>query len=241
MCFFPFFSFPLFPLSPAQVLVDGNFLHAVAEMKLGEAKDVVVKFLGCPSKLFTTRCVQHELRGMGAEFKEASLAARRLEEVKGGPDPPTPAFDSIVAAVDGDNAERFVVCTQDEALRVRLRETSPYVPVVFCHTSGLQMEPPADAEGSGVASQREAVKGLPDRERSVLGQEEAGVGNVRTNVRYKKPRARGPNPLACKKKIVKGRMGKQSAVAAGGSQGGADDAKKKRRRRSAAGTGVGGD
>jgi U3 small nucleolar RNA-associated protein 23 len=53
------------------VLVDGNFLHAVAQMKLGHAKDVVVKFLGCPAKLFTTRCVQHELRG-GACTKSKS-------------------------------------------------------------------------------------------------------------------------------------------------------------------------
>ena len=31
------------------------------------------------------------------------------------------------------------MCTQDPALRIKLRETSPFVPVVFCHTSGLQM------------------------------------------------------------------------------------------------------
>jgi hypothetical protein len=59
------------PPHDAQVLVDGNFLHAVAQMKLGHAKDVVVKFLGCPAKLFTTRCVQHELRG-GACTKSKS-------------------------------------------------------------------------------------------------------------------------------------------------------------------------
>ena len=70
--------------------MDGNFLHAVAEMKLGNAKDVVVKFLGSPAKLFTTRCVKEELRGMGHDFKQASLAARHLEEVKGGPEPPRP-------------------------------------------------------------------------------------------------------------------------------------------------------
>ena len=90
-------------------------------------------------------------------------------------------------------------------------ETSPYVPVVFCHTSGLQMEPPADAAGSGVASQKETPVGLPRRERNALGlaeeEESGGVMKVRTNVRYKKPKAKGPNPLACKKKIVKERKG----------------------------------
>ena len=80
--------------------MDGNFLHAVSEMKLGNAKDVVVKFLGSPAKLFTTRCVKEELRGMGHDLKQASLAARHLEEVKGGPEPPAPAFDSILAAVE---------------------------------------------------------------------------------------------------------------------------------------------
>ena len=187
------------------MLCDGNFLHAVSQMKLGDAKDVVVKYLGSPAKLFTTRCVQHELRGMGAEFKEASFAARRCEEVKGGPEPPSPAVESVVAAVADGNAERFLVCTQDEKLRKTLLKESPMTPVIFCHTSGLQMEPPAEAIGSGVATRRETGEGLSERERKTLRQEEsaADVARVRTNVRYAKPKARGPNPLACKKKKVK--------------------------------------
>ena len=94
------------------------------------------------------------------------------------------------------------MCTQDDKLRKRLLANSPATPVVFCHTSGLQMEPPADAEGSGVASQREHGAGLTEEERNALGQEEVvrGAAGVRTNVRYKKPKARGPNPLSVKKK-----------------------------------------
>ena len=111
-------------------------------MKLGDAKDVVVKYLGSPAKLFTTRCVQHELRGLGAEFKEASFAARKCEAIDGGPGPPAPAAESVAVAVADGNAERFLVCTQDETLRRRLKRESPMTPVLFCHTSGLQMEPP---------------------------------------------------------------------------------------------------
>ena len=142
--------------------MDGNFIHAVMSMKLGDAKDVVIKYLGAPSKLFTTRCVKEELKNMGKELKEASFYSRKLYEVKDGPDPPAPAFDSIVAAVENGNSERFIVCTQDDKLRKRLLATSPMTPVVFCHTSGLQMEPPADAEGSGVASQKEHGAGLTE-------------------------------------------------------------------------------
>ena len=215
------------PVPPVQVLVDGNFIHAVMSMKLGDAKDVVVKYLGAPAKLFTTRCVKEELRQMGKDLKEASLYARKLEEVKDGPDPPAPALDSIIAAIDGGNSERFIVCTQDDTLRKRLLADSPATPVVFCHTSGLQMEPPADAEGSGVASQREHGAGLTEEERNALGQEEVvrGARGVRTNVRYKKPKARGPNPLSVKKKIAKAPPSRRS-----GTDGGVA-AKKKRKRR----------
>ena len=92
--------------------------------------------------------------------------------------------------------------------------------------SAKPMEPPADAEGSGVASQKEHGAGLTEGERNALGQEEVvrGAKGVRTNVRYKKPKARGPNPLSVKKKI-----GKESAPR--GDWGGA---KKKRKRRGGA-------
>tara|TARA_B110000977_G_scaffold21696_1_gene25979 strand:+ start:3532 stop:4140 length:609 start_codon:yes stop_codon:yes gene_type:complete len=196
-------------------------------MKLGDAKDVVVKYLGAIAKLFTTRCIQHELKGMSNEFKDASLAARKLDCVLGGPEPPAKAFDSIVAAVEGDNAERFLVCTQDEKLRRTLAKNSPLVPVIFCHTSGLQMEPPADAGGSGVATQLEKMDKMPQNERDVLGQEETArdVNHVRTNVRYAKPKARGPNPLAMKKKTVK-----DPKVGGGDSNAGSSSKKKRKRR-----------
>lgn len=51
-----------------------------------------------------------------------------------------------------------------------------------------------------------------------------GAKGVRTNVRYKKPKARGPNPLSVKKKI-----GKESAP-----RGEGGGAKKKRKRRGGA-------
>jgi len=211
-----------------QVLCDGNFLHAVSQMKLGDAKDVVVKYLGSPAKLFTTRCVQHELRGLGAEFKEASFAARKCEAIDGGPDPPAPAAESVAVAVADGNAERFLVCTQDETLRRRLARESPMTPVLFCHTSGLQMEPPAEAGGSGVATRVESGAGLGERERASLGQEESArdVARVRTNVRYAKPKARGPNPLACKKKRER-----EPRAGSGRGEGAAGGIAKKKRKR----------
>jgi U3 small nucleolar RNA-associated protein 23 len=150
--------------------------------------------------------------------------------VKGGPEPPSPALESVVAAVADGNAERFLVCTQDDKLRKMLLKESPMTPVIFCHTSGLQMEPPAEAIGSGVATRRETGEGLSERERRTLQQEEsaADVARVRTNVRYAKPKARGPNPLACKKKKVK-EPKSASGAEQNNKQEGAEKKKRKRR------------
>ena len=78
-----------------------------------------------------------------------------------------------------------------------------------------------------MASQREHGAGLTEEERNALGQEEVvrGARGVRTNVRYKKPKARGPNPLSVKKKIAKAPPSRGS-----GTDGGVA-AKKKRKRR----------
>ena len=219
------------------MLCDGNFLHALASMNLGDPKALLAKYLGSPPKLFTTRCVQHELRRMGRECKDASFAARALECVRGGPDPPNAsALDSILAAVEDANAERFLVCTQDESLRRALSSDHPAVPVVFAHTSGLQMEPPSDADATGVASRKESGVGLRDDEREKLGQEESArdVTRVRTNVRYAKPKAKGPNPLSAKKKRKKVDDGstRKEKPAPGAAEGGV---KKKRKRRGEAG------
>ena len=220
------------------MLCDGNFLHALASMNLGDPKALLAKYLGSPPKLFTTRCVQHELKRMGRECKDASFAARALECVRGGPDPPNAsALDSILAAVEDANAERFLVCTQDESLRRALSSDHPAVPVVFAHTSGLQMEPPSDADATGVASRKESGVGLRDDEREKLGQEESArdVTRVRTNVRYAKPKAKGPNPLSAKKKRKKvddGKTTRKEKPAPGAAEGGV---KKKRKRRGGGG------
>ena len=84
----------------------------------------------------------------------------------------------------------------------------------------------------GTALRANARGGLSEGERLALGQEEVvnAMGGVRTNVRYKKPKARGPNPLSVKKKSEN----KRSATREGGGGGGGEGdggAKKKRKRR----------
>jgi U3 small nucleolar RNA-associated protein 23 len=223
---------------PYKVIVDGNFIAACEKLHLGIAKDVVAKYLGSSPKdvkVFTTRCVQDELRKMGHEYKSASAQTKNLHLVGGGPAPgEATAAASIVDACGNDNAERFVVCTQDEKLKEKLMAIDGAVPIVFAHTSGLQMEPPKDATAVGLASQEENVEGLSAKELEALGLDEADVRNVyrvRTNVQFKKKKG-GKNPLSCLKKKPK-----TSAPAAPAS----GEKKKRARRKKSGGGGSGGD
>lgn len=196
---------------PYKVIVDGNFIAACEKLKLGDAKDVVAKFLGSSAKdvkVFTTRCVQDELRNMGPEYKSASAQTKKLHLVGGGPAPgEATASRSILDACGAKNEERFVVCTQDDGLKEKLmKECDGPVPLVFAHTSGLQMEPPADAEASGLTSQKESVVGLSAKELKALGMDEDDVKEmyrVRTTAKFKKKKTGGKNPLSCLKKKKK--------------------------------------
>lgn len=50
---------------PFKVLVDGNFVNALLELKRGEVQDLVPQFLGEKCRVFTTRCCVNELRKLG--------------------------------------------------------------------------------------------------------------------------------------------------------------------------------
>jgi len=89
------------------------------------------------------------------------------------------------------------------------------------------MEPPADAEASGLTSQKESVVGLSHKELKALGMDEDDVKEmyrVRTTAKFKKKKTGGKNPLSCLKKKKKVTADSQPNASGGGE-------KKKRPRR----------
>ena len=226
---------------PYKILLDGNFVSACVGRKLDDSAAFhVTKFLSTnPSncKLFTTRAVRKELESLGKEFMEAANQTHKLLLVKENVDDNEGHIEnvkeSILNACKEDNRERFIVCTQDGELKKQLRKQSAKVPIIFCHVSGLQMEPPVDVDSkSGFAGQKEINEGVSEKEMNMLlkdGEETPtrSMYDVKTNVRYKTKKTKGPNPLSnLKKKKKKGGPDGLSApdVSTGG-------AKKKRRKR----------
>ena len=217
---------------PYKVILDGNFVSACVHRKLEDTAAMhVQKFLGAECKIFTTRAVRKELESMGKEFMDAANQTHKLLLVSERGDNGNEnsnnndsdkkqeyiknVQESILKACQNDNRERFIVCTQDRKLKEKLRVQSKRVPIVFCHVSGLQMEPPIDADSEfGFAQKKESGDGVTAGELKTLANrddndednddEKLDMYDVRTNVRYKKAPKKGPNPLANLKKKKRG-------------------------------------
>ena len=69
---------------PYKVICDGNFIAACVKLNLGDAKDVVAKYLGSNAKdvkVFTTRCVQDELRDCHCSAHPRQLHRFGVEDI----------------------------------------------------------------------------------------------------------------------------------------------------------------
>jgi len=148
--------------------------------------------------------------------------------VAGGLEPPASAADSIEAAVGGANAEHFLVGTQDVALRERLRQARAprraaracaerpqvrFVPQLFVAASGVSLELPTEAQRAeavctgalrppALTRAQGGRSAVPEHERVALALQPGAATAVHTTVRFKRNKAKGPNPLSVKKRRV---------------------------------------
>jgi len=164
-----------------------------------------------------------------------------------------PGEDIRLLVMDGANRHGYLIGTQDEALSDTLRGL-PYVPQIRLSRGVLLLEAPSAASrrrakhqernkmitGGGLATkeEREMVAGVREKERSARKRKNdearrlAGLrdGQAGGATRRAKKKAKGPNPLSCKKS---GRAtleaGKGSASKNRGD--GETDSKRRRRRK----------
>ena len=155
-----------------------------------------------------------------------------------------PGDDIRLLVTDGNNRRGYLIGTQDEALSDALREL-PYVPQLRLSRGVLLLEAPSAASrrqttsqerskmvsGGGLATkeEKEMVAAVREKDRTARKRKAeetrkaaaaGGAGNTDYDRRMKK-KAKGPNPLSCRK------SGKDS----GRGNGGAGGEKKKRQRK----------
>jgi len=224
---------------PFKVLVDGNFVNALLELKRGEVQDLVPQFLGEKCRVFTTRCCVNELKKLG--LTDAARATRHLAiHHCGHDDGPSPSSECLLQQVsDGDNANHFFVATQDRALQRNVSNV-PGGAVLFATVNGIQMEMPSEKQKQQMMKSVEARQvQMGEMERRMMDSGSAGSagsgGHGGGGGLFRRKRAKGPNPLSIRKKKAGGEgSGRHQGRAEGA---GEDKVKRKRQRRSREGGG----
>ncbi|KAK1567191.1 hypothetical protein Q3G72_009198 [Acer saccharum] len=219
---------------PYKVICDGTFVYHLIANQITPADNALATTLAASVKLFTTKCVIDELKGLGESHSEALQAAHKLTIARCEHEREKSADACIMDVIGEKNLEHFFVATQDVDLRKKLQEI-PGVPLIFGLRNALFLEQPstfqrqfvkASEEGRSRMMQSE-YKMLKKRAKDILetkeirdsSHEDEDVGDqklelqtikksdnarkqmgVKDKPQFKRKRAKGPNPLSCKKK-----------------------------------------
>ena len=221
----------------------------------GDAKEEVSKLLGDPARVFTTKCVMHELRGLGKDYISTRQACKRYALHKCGHEDPVSAAQCLAEQVVDGNHEHVFIATQDRSLQ-RQVTNMPGGAVLFTSVNGIHIENPSEAQkrhvqakevtGVGFLPPKSVKKvkkdgsgGSDDEDESSSG-DEAKERRPLTGGKFRRNMAKGPNPLSMqkkKKKTIEKEGGPKQAAGEGGEQ---PKAKRQRRRRTTGGDDAGG-
>ncbi|KAE8780082.1 rRNA-processing protein UTP23 [Hordeum vulgare] len=189
------------------------FVHHLLVHGLLPADDALRELLSAarPPPLFTSKCVQAELRRLGKSHSQAFDAAQLLATASCEHDKVVSAVDCILSLVGDKNPEHYFVATQDSGLQAKLREV-PCVPVIYGLKNSLFIEQPSVQQRKFAQLDEEKRIHMEKSEfKKLLKASSEGKTSVDGNIpgvvaeksKFKRNRAKGPNPLSCKKKKPK--------------------------------------
>ncbi|KAJ7275333.1 Fcf1-domain-containing protein [Mycena haematopus] len=180
---------------PYQVLVDSEMCKDATEHKIELVKQLNSVLQG-DMKPMITQCCIHELYLLGKTQQPAVDLAKTFERRKCNHREPIPGDDCLVSVVGETNKHRYVVATQSQPLRIKLRSI-PAVPIVHVNRSVMVLEPPSDATIRSKEHSEEQALHLTGSEKRSLAPSMSTDPPPR-----KKKGPKGPNPLSVKKKKV---------------------------------------
>jgi len=178
---------------PYQVLVDSEMCKAAIDHKIDLVKQVCTVLQG-EVKAMITQCCIHELYLQGKFQQPAVDLAKTFERRKCNHREPLPGDNCLASVVGATNKHRYIIATQSQPLRVKLR-TIPAVPIVHVNRTVMVLEPPSDLT-------IETKEVMEEKALHPTAADMAVVGSSTTTEppRKKKKGPKGPNPLSVKKK-----------------------------------------
>ncbi|EIM83399.1 Fcf1-domain-containing protein [Stereum hirsutum FP-91666 SS1] len=180
---------------PYQVLVDSEMCKAAIALKEVDFYKLMADSLQGTVKPMITQCCIHELYLQGKEQQPAVDLAKSFERRKCNHKEAIPGDDCVSSVIGDKNKHRYVVATQSQPLRVKLRSI-PAVPILHMNRSVMILEPPSDTTLR--------AKALAEQEALNPSTSEAARLRVseppQESPKKKKKGPKGPNPLSVKKK-----------------------------------------
>ncbi|KAL0365500.1 UNVERIFIED_CONTAM: rRNA-processing protein UTP23 [Sesamum angustifolium] len=210
---------------PFKILCDGTFVHHLLANRITPADTALANTLGAPVKIFTTRCVLAELRSLGASYSDSLNAARNLIPARCDHEKRKSAVACIMDVIGEKNPEHFFVATQDAELRKKFQEKCSVsgAPSTFQHefakTAEEERSHMTDLEYKMLKVKKKRVSTEEARDSSDANEEsEDNIFetqdikskvkrhkiDTKDKVQFKRKKAKGPNPLSCKKKKSEG-------------------------------------
>ncbi|CAN1156475.1 rRNA-processing protein UTP23 homolog [Linum perenne] len=209
---------------PYKVFCDGTFVHHLISNRIVPADIALSNILGGTVKLFTSRCVLEELKRLGPSYSQDIEAAQKLTTARCDHEGIKSAEACITDIVGENNPEHFFIATQDAELRNKFQEV-PGVPLIFGLRNALFLEKPSAFQHEFVKDRerdmlkKETGKILQTAESGTSAVEHEGPGDdcfarwdlqskryvrngldVKDKPKFKRKKAKGPNPLSCQKK-----------------------------------------
>ncbi|OCH96485.1 Fcf1-domain-containing protein [Obba rivulosa] len=185
---------------PYQVLVDSEMCKTSVAQKIDLAKQLGVVLQGTVKPMITQCCI-HELYLQGKAQQPAVDLAKTFERRKCNHREAIPGDDCLVSVIGETNKHRYVVATQSQELRSKLR-TVPAVPIVHVNRAVMILEPPSDVtlKAKEAMEEKTLLPSAPEMEK--LSSTSAVPAAVEPS-RKKRKGPKGPNPLSVKKKKTK--------------------------------------
>ncbi|KAI6106988.1 Fcf1-domain-containing protein [Pisolithus croceorrhizus] len=179
---------------PYQVLVDSEICKLATESRIDLSKQLSTVLQGATKPMITQCCI-HELYLQGKSQQPAVDLAKAFERRKCNHRDAIPGDDCLASVVGDTNKHRYVVATQLQPLRAKLRLV-PGVPIIHINRSVMILEPPSE-ETIRVKQQKEQQALRP------AAAELAKLPQQPSDPPRKKKGPKGPNPLSVKKKVTR--------------------------------------
>ncbi|KAF8078441.1 Fcf1-domain-containing protein [Lyophyllum atratum] len=177
---------------PYQALVDSEMCKEAINHKIELVKQLATVLQGDVKPMITQCCI-HELYLQGLSQQPAIDLAKTFERRKCNHREAIPGDECLASVVGPSNKHRYVIATQSQPLRVKLRSI-PAVPIVHVNRTVMVLEPPSDLT-------IETKKAMEEKALQPTTSDMALVGpSTSTEPIRKKKGPKGPNPLSVKKK-----------------------------------------